>query len=57
MSVDASLVDALDYFAVGIVGRDHGGNVIFAICNYLHGNFFPNFAELQVVKEVVSLSF
>ncbi|XP_073152372.1 uncharacterized protein [Henckelia pumila] len=56
VNVDASVVESMDYFAIGIVGRDHEGNILFAIAKYLSENFSPHFAELLAVKEGVRMA-
>lgn len=55
MNVDASVVESSDYFAVEIVGCDHGENVLFAAAKCLHEIFSLHIAELLAVKKGVSM--
>lgn len=55
INVDASVVEHLDWFSVGNVGRDHEGKVIFAAAKCLSGIFSPHIAEMLAIKRWLSI--
>lgn len=50
MNVDASIFNHLDFFGVGLVGRDSSGVVVCAQGKVIQGSFTPLLAEVVAIK-------
>lgn len=51
VNVDATVFSSMDYFGIGMVGRDHYGHVQFAEARRISGILSPHLVELIAIKE------